>query len=106
MTCFNSRARMGRDESGKMSIDNIQFQLTRPHGARYVISVTFSQGHVSFNSRARMGRDYCSAPSPRIPPGFNSRARMGRDCLGSPCASSEKGFNSRARMGRDLIPQN
>ena len=75
---FNSRARMGRDWEreyqrkqqevsthapawgailGGVGVARIKpFQLTRPHGARFVEVITWGLA-TSFNSRARMGRD-------------------------------------------------
>ncbi len=80
-SCFNPRARMGRDLLPKLRQNRIRkFQSTRPHGARPPSS---SKGH----------RRY---------PSFNPRARMGRDILDLVICGGETGFNPRARMGRDL----
>ena len=62
-TCFNSRARMGRDPMLVMGGGHIAaFQFTRPHGARRPLRSQQSRCH-SFNSRARMGRDTSSHDS-------------------------------------------
>jgi len=57
LSCFNPRARMGRDPP-----------TTRP-----------GRTGPRFNPRARMGRDLASGPADPIACGFNPRARMGRD---------------------------
>ena len=62
---FNPRAREGRDEA--LRIDNIlvEFQSTRPRGARHCL--TPGQERKScFNPRAREGRDR-RGPLPRLP---------------------------------------
>ena len=57
VSCFNSRARRGRDQSK-----------------------TLRQRALNcFNSRARRGRDHCVACRYSSAAGFNSRARRGRD---------------------------
>ena len=56
---FNSRARMGRAaQIQPREYTNLQFQFTRPHGARRK-QVQSNSRVRCFNSRARMGRDPC-----------------------------------------------
>ena len=105
-SCFNPRARMGRDAS----------------------CVSFFCSAMGFNPRARMGRDARTIVHYLIPRRFNPRARMGRDstiifCPNFPYRVSIHApawgatprfhrdnyqpscFNPRARMGRDIINQ-
>ncbi len=80
----------------------LQFQFTRPRGARLNQVGEFINGN-RFNSRAREGRDHCRRAECNRLFCFNSRAREGRDTqamrlmLRAPC------FNSRAREGRDSM---
>ena len=100
-TCFNSRAREGRDRYlFGAGVAVATFQFTRPRGAR---PFSRPQARVpdcvsihapargatvtkfvfialgSFNSRAREGRDHCTRVFTERGWGFNSRAREGRD---------------------------
>ena len=82
-SCFNPRARMGRDMNLMViNTQNQKFQPTRPHGARRSSSTPTTEVS-SFNPRARMGRDI--RPREQLQPNicFNPRARMGRDLLRS-----------------------
>ena len=55
-SCFNPRARVGRDScSIRLSI-SLKFQSTRPRGARLIFLVK-NQRCCRFNPRARVGRD-------------------------------------------------
>ena len=46
-SCFNSRARMGRDATSCLTISTWKrFQFTRPHGARLKLSYTSTTAHV------------------------------------------------------------
>ena len=56
ISCFNSRARVGRDVSLRPLRFADLFQFTRPRGARRGCSARLS-GLQRFNSRARVGRD-------------------------------------------------
>ena len=78
-SCFNSRAREGRDhEKFAVLVANGKFQFTRPRGAR--LGQCFSDRALGrFNSRAREGRDKKDAPDGKEDSRFNSRAREGRD---------------------------
>jgi len=70
---------MGRDVAQHIiERRSIQFQSTRPHGARlwYAYNIQASQ---RFNPRARMGRDRLKGESMYFGGSFNPRARMGRD---------------------------
>ena len=53
---FNSRARKGRDRQFRQRTKGLQFQFTRPQGARRTIAVTIGAA-LCLNSRARKGRD-------------------------------------------------
>ena len=101
-SCFNSRAREGRDISAvsKRWIEGVSthapargatfedyyraceitFQLTRPRGARRLELRSLKAATLCFNSRAREGRDYGGNKTMRDQSSFNSRAREGRDC--------------------------
>ncbi len=117
---------MGRDNwIGCNCSRAVQFQSTRPHGARPVHRAARSHpAHVSIHAPA-WGATLClrvvraalavsihapawgatsTAYRPRaIPTRFNPRARMGRDSLqpDHPCRCCR--FNPRARMGRDEV---
>ena len=57
-SCFNSRAREGRDFwTWLMFIERLLFQFTRPRGARPSKYNTILRINICFNSRAREGRD-------------------------------------------------
>jgi len=99
---FNPRARVGRDVNKTKGMKlNVQFQSTRPRGARRAqerdreieqevsihapawgatVGAHKSQsGLMSFNPRARVGRDFTKVASKRNLESFNPRARVGRD---------------------------
>ena len=144
---FNSRAREGRDRSAwvpqaldtavsthapargatskctDLTDESIQFQLTRPRGARRALRAA-PAGAACFNSRAREGRDSRGCRVACQGCSFNSRAREGRDfdsLLAAWCRDKvsthapargatisrpasprlNSSFNSRAREGRD-----
>ena len=78
-SCFNSRAREGRD----YHLNDLSSASTR------------------FNSRAREGRDHATRQRARLRSCFNSRAREGRDHVDPPARPHHRRFNSRAREGRD-----
>ena len=81
--------------------EGIRFQSTRPRGARHahVYRGRFSE---RFNPRARAGRDRRDTPCGHCHPSFNPRARAGRD-LSSASAMAARSFNPRARAGRDAF---
>ena len=55
---FNSRARKGRDALKQVGLDfEVEFQFTRPQGARHTSHVGVTNVVICFNSRARKGRD-------------------------------------------------
>ena len=55
---FNSRACVGRDENCRdLMTLHLMFQLTRPRGARRGAYDDAKSASKSFNSRARVGRD-------------------------------------------------
>ena len=83
-----------------MLYSNVEFQSTRPRGARPTLRVTtFSKA--SFNPRARVGRDLKCSGEAVCRAGFNPRARVGRDTTGSLQTPTVRSFNPRARVGRD-----
>ena len=78
---FNSRSRMGSDET----------------------ALVFDNRIPSFNSRSRMGSDRrCVAGIVTIQ-SFKSRSRMGSDCSNADPVAVSCSFNSRSRMGSDNI---
>ena len=122
---FNSRAREGRDWCAVFVKTSLQFQFTRPRGARPSAVFIAVSRRCGFNSRAREGRDLLpwqlrirrsvsihapargATPSPlelkRIE-SLNSRAPEGRDA--PPAARPDSDcFNSRAREARHLSEQ-
>jgi len=105
--------------------DTVQFQSTRPHGARPVMA-TAPSGNTWFQSTrphgARQGQEVLGdtglavsihAPAwgatlnsiRNVPRSlcFNPRARMGRDGTNGYIYNSNARFNPRARMGRDPV---
>jgi len=56
---FNPRARVGRDLSLViLRLHLIEFQSTRPRGARLHTQSWIASWRASFNPRARVGRDH------------------------------------------------
>ena len=123
-TCFNPRAREGRDQGlNELLVFVHMFQSTRPRGARLesdrvdgeriVVSIHApARGATpatvpnaappsSFNPRAREGRDSQPRALPGPPACFNPRAREGRDQSSRVCSTPPMSFNPRAREGRD-----
>ena len=125
-SCFNPRAREGRDAaryrqqcgSGEVSIHapakgatkgfrpDVQprygFQSTRPRRARRGVQAAHRRGE-GFNPRAREGRDTKDCTLARTPKRFQStRPRRARPSLRTSFFSIERSFNPRAREGRDL----
>ena len=78
----------------------VEFQSTRPRGARLTFNNWVSQV-IMFQSTRPRGARRCSGLPLRPPESFNPRARVGRD--GRPRIKNELsfGFNPRARVGRD-----
>jgi len=121
-TRFNSRARVGRDRSGWLFSWFVQFQFTRPRGARRGPAHRAACAS-RFNSRARVGRDWLEPAalihdvvSIHAPAWGATRralaARAGdRVSIHAPAwgatrardarTRSDGCFNSRAREGRD-----
>ena len=123
-SCFNPRARVGRDLSAFLARENSIVSIHAPAwgatkfgpDARKLGLVSIhapawgaTQAHqhgammmVRFNPRARVGRDPNSVPPVIEMPGFQSTrprgARLGLRGTGSP---RQTGFNPRARVGRD-----
>mgnify|MGYP007060735816 CR=1 FL=1 len=59
LSCFNPRARVGRDPLLMRYYLTIVFQSTRPRGARPTIR-RHQKSTLGFNPRARVGRDHRS----------------------------------------------
>ncbi len=126
-SCFNPRARVGRDSSMEsMPRFAFRFQSTRPRGARQrhergrderagvsihapawgatEVTPCVSYRLDCFNPRARVGRDRAIATSALQLPVFQStRPRGARRARRSPGRRVHTCFNPRARVGRDLI---
>ena len=119
---------MGRDASSFIPTSkNLQFQPTRPHGARPPIRPQPAPASARFNPRARMGRDVergffvlddtkfqptrphgarhhgSSAWGPRYVVSTHAPA-WGATLVDPVNAWAHACFNPRARMGRDRIP--
>jgi len=78
-TCFNPRAREGRDKSiGSNLLAISAFQSTRPGRARRLFR-RVAIDLLCFNPRAREGRDFCCSIEIVDCKSFNPRAREGRD---------------------------
>jgi len=80
VSCFNPRARRGRDLS--LMADDFR--------------------EIGFNPRARRGRDKAKSTTSTATVCFNPRARRGRDVMSRSGTTRSKSFNPRARRGRDL----
>ena len=105
-SCFNPRARTGRDAMTAIAILHAGlFQPTRPHGARRQPWARLRACEMRFNPRARTGRDRefpCTQTAltsfqPTRPHGARRLKRMRYGIL--------DGFNPRARTGRDAPVQ-
>ncbi len=122
---FNSRAREGRD-CGSLTAwgEVLQFQLTRPRGARHQ-APPHPRGRGRFNSRAREGRDAerpssgvqrkvsTHAPARGATAAFAAPSSFPRVSTHAPARGATThrsskpvkpiSFNSRAREGRDAL---
>ena len=96
---FNPRARAGRDELPMRWWRGLQFQSTRPRGAR--LGCTRRPDGLSMfqSTRPRGARRSAVRSTDREVGRFNPRARAGRDMDGEPVRPVR--FNPRARAGRD-----
>ena len=101
-SCFNPRARMGRDQLPVKQVLQRHVSIHAPAwGATTALSMDNSSG-TGFNPRARMGRDphceglFFSSTS------FNPRARMGRDTSSFSCCFSASVFQSTRPHGARL----
>ena len=107
MTCFNPRARTGRDAFRvQRRFRLVLFQSTRPHGARLAL---VQREHIAprrFNPRARTGRDLIELLKARATVSFNPRARTGRDPASTSTARLRKGFQSTRPHGARPHPPN
>ena len=81
----------------------VEFQSTRPHGARLALGYEIS-GNEEFQSTRPHGARPLSAGTLSSRPSFNPRARTGRDRGGTRTPWRSSRFNPRARTGRDLAP--
>ena len=121
---FNPRARVGRDAHGiDVGALSMEFQSTRPRGARPSNGEHHAQPDRSFNPRARVGRDETHrdvavaaavsihAPAWGATPRVGSLSRHAKVSIHAPAwgattveevnDSHGTGFNPRARVGRD-----
>ena len=79
-TCFNSRARRGRDRwSCSQTHLRGGVSIHAPAGGATFVHHVYVTDTDSFNSRARRGRDLPNGLLIRLTDCFNSRARRGRD---------------------------
>ena len=108
---FNPRAHAGRDtNSPTVIVMHIQFQSTRPRGARHRAAEAFRPQHqVSIHAPTR-GATSTSNGNTFPHPCFNPRAHAGRDSCFRRVLISGFRFNPRAHAGRDaqtsnLLPQ-
>ena len=102
MTCFNPRAREGRDTFMQMSSFLRQVSIHAPARGATVIINQIMRHLVRFNPRAREGRDPASdIRRPQRHLCFNPRAREGRDQGNCKEVKRLLSFNPRAREGRD-----
>ena len=98
---FNPRAHAGRDNrQGFTVLECVEFQSTRPRGARLALAVRERLDKAFQSTRPRGARPTkCSL---RIDVGgFNPRAHAGRDVLLQAATRSPTSFNPRAHAGRD-----
>jgi len=81
-TCFNPRARVGRDLSGQTAYARIyKFQSTRPRGARRIeTAMQFVTGEFQ-STRPRGARRIRICIDELTDCRFNPRARVGRDYM-------------------------
>jgi len=100
-SCFNPRAREGRDWRMRMDEIEMEVSIHAPvKGATMLRPVTSRLACVSIHApvkgatRASRGR--------RARSGFNPRAREGRDSTPTARSTATTGFNPRAREGRDV----
>src|SRR5690606_32069719 len=78
--CFNPRAREGRDGPGSTTpSDSVQFQSTRPRGARLLGDYADAIANTFQSTRPRGARPPRTRASRRPTDRFNPRAREGRD---------------------------
>ena len=106
VTCFNPRARVGRDSIlGAPHGAPDGFQSTRPRGARRQIRDNpISSDAVSIHAPA-WGATSARVISCSPKPCFNPRARVGRDRRNLTKSVHVSRFNPRARVGRDRVIQ-
>jgi len=102
-TCFNPRARAGRDGYVKNIILNEPVSIHAP--ARGATFTSPSSPLITmFQSTRPRGARQKVLRSSRVWNGFNPRARAGRDLCYRVMYGDNKRFNPRARAGRDHIP--
>jgi len=102
MMCFHPRAHTGRDNSlCRITSSPIEFQSTRPHGARRRAERRERRLDERFNPRAHTGRDGQTIGLGAVDACFNPRAHTGRDSATSWQSAMCFGFNPRAHTGRD-----
>ena len=101
-TCFNPRARGGRDDADHGSTAAICSFNPRARGGRDTAPTCCTKSTWSFNPRARGGRDRRPLPLHTSQEQFQStRPRGARQVWLARSGSSRASFNPRARGGRD-----
>ncbi len=101
-TSFNPRAREGRDRR-RQSAHHARHRFNpRAREGRDSQIWSWSPSVAGFNPRAREGRDFCARERCARDRGFNPRARAGRPIRARPRGARARGFNPRAREGRHL----
>ena len=97
--CFNPRARAGRDQVGRVEFHGYTFQSTRPRGARLSCNVMIGNGFQSTRPRgARQRRK--PETKPKTPVSIHAPAR-GATIIQHVLERDRICFNPRARAGRD-----
>ena len=106
ITCFNPRAREGRDvRAGLPNPSSKEFQSTRPRGARLTVN-QYLTGFTLFQSTRPRGARPPTASTPITPWQFQStRPRGARPKLTHDISDLVGRFNPRAREGRDACPR-
>ena len=100
---FNPRARGGRDHCHQYNwLMLLAVSIHAPAGGATSFDSFMSRVSYRFNPRARGGRDRLAAFHRMVLICFNPRARGGRDLLGLDYVVNWNCFNPRARGGRDI----
>ena len=101
-TCFNPRARVGRDGHGHVhSFQVAMFQSTRPRGARLLVSMASPLLRPFQSTRPRGARPGGGFELSHLPFVSIHAPAWGATFLMPASALGMQGFNPRARVGRD-----